>query len=321
MNILMCDTQYAFLQYFLLTPFEIFKDTFFVFDKCFSPSIVKNLEKAGMACHQKLYDGATLEERLAARQNNWEYLKKIIKGFCDYFDGDICIYGQDHIYIAQILWHEELRDIPFILLEDGTGNYCKKEQLERFPEYMERDEYCMGHNSRVQNIYLTGIWKIPNDIKRKVKIMDLRGLWEKKSVEEKQFFLNLYFMSQPTLDVISKKSICYLGGPFSNFGMMPLEEELQVYRNIISNFNPTDLYIKAHPTGFNVDYAKEFPGIPVLMNPIPFEVIYFLTSEHLKTVASIGSTASMIVDENVEQQFYDLAGNRIELRYPLDDLI
>lgn len=321
MNILMCDTQYVFLQYFLLTPFDIFKDTFFVFDNCFSPSIVENLKNAGMACHQQLYCDLSLEEHLVAKEHNLKYLEKIILGFHDYCHGDICIYGQDHIYISQILWHERLRDIPFVLLEDGIGNYCKKEKMGRFSEYMKCDESFMGHNSRVQSIYLTGIWKIPNDVKSKVKIMDLRGLWENKSIEEKQFFLDLYFITQPILNNLSKKTICYLGGSFSNFGMMPLEEELRAYRKIISNFNPTDLYIKAHPTGFNIDYENQFPGIAVLMNPIPFEVLYFLTSDHLKTIASIYSTASMIADENVEQQFYDREGNRIELMYPWEDLI
>lgn len=321
MNILMCDTQYVFLQYFLLMPFDVFKDTFFVFDSCFSPSIVENLEKAGMACHQKLYNDIPLEERQMARNKNREYLKEIIKGFYDYFNGDICVYGQDHLDIVQILWHSELRDIPFILLEDGTGNYCKKAKLSRFPEYMGPEEYFMGHNSRVQEIYLTGIWRIPNDLKSKVKIIDLRKLWENKSADEKQFFLSLYFLDNATLAELSQKTVCYLGGPFSNFGMMPLEKEIAAYRKIISNYDKPELYIKAHPTGFNIDYAKEFPGITVLMNPIPYEVIYFLTGKNLKAVASICSTAAMIVDEDVEQHYYDLEGNRMELRYPWKDLV
>lgn len=321
MNILMCDTQYVFLQYYLLTTFDVFKETFFVFDGCFSPSIVENLEKSGAACHQKIYQDIPLESRSAAKQDNKDYLETIIKGFYDYFDGDICIYGQDHIGISEILWRDSLKYIPFHLLEDGTGNYCKKTSCERVPNYMKPDEYFMGHNSRVQDVYLTGIWRIPNDIKSKVKIIDLRSLWEKKSPAEKQFFLDLYYIDQQTLEALSEKSVCYLGGPFSNFGMMPLEKEIATYRKIISNYNKSELYIKAHPTGFNVDYAREFPGIAVLMNPIPYEVIYFLTGNNLKTVASICSTAAMIVDDDVEQHYYDLDGNRIELRYPCDDLL
>ena len=201
------------------------------------------------------------------------------------------------------------------------GNYCKKEKLSSWPEYMKPSEYFMGHNSRVCDIYLTGIWRIPTDVKNKVKIIDLRSLWEKKSTAEKQFFLSLYYVDQRILDELSKKSICYLGQSFSNFGMMPLEKELSIYRKIIANYNPNELYIKAHPTGFNIDYEKEFPGITVLMNPIPYEVIYFLTGANLRIIASICSTAAMGVDERVEQQYFDLEGNRIELRYPWDDLI
>lgn len=321
MNILMCDTQYVFLQYFLLMPFETFKDTFFVFDSCFSPSIVENLEKAGMACHQKLYHDIPLDERPAARQRNRDYLESIIKGFYEYFNGEICFYGQDHLDIVQLLWHDELRNVPFILLEDGTGNYCKKTACGRFPDYMGPEEAFMGHNSRVQEIYLTGIWRIPNDIKNKVKIIDLRSLWDNKSSDEKNFFLELYYIDKHILDELSPKSVCYLGGPFSNFGMIPLEREIAAYRKILSNYNKSELYIKAHPTGFNIDYAGEFPGITVLMNPIPYEVIYFLTGKNLKTIASICSTAAMIADEDVEQHYYDLDGNRIELRLPYEQLI
>lgn len=321
MNILMCDTQYAFLQYFLLKNFDEFRDTFFVFDACFSPSIVENLEKAGMACHQQLYYDIPVVERPAAVYKNQDLLEKIIKGFYEYYHGDICIYGQDHIGVAQILWRDSLRDIPFILLEDGIGNYAKKTVLSRHSGYMEQDEYLMGHNSRVNGIILTGIWRIPNDIKNKVSIIDLKGLWNSKSDEEKQFFLNLYYIDSATMDILSRKKICYLGQSFSNFGMISLEKELSAYRKILSNYDAKDLYIKAHPTGFNINYKQEFPGFYVLMNPIPFEVVYFIAGFNLEIIASICSTAAMNVDENVEQHFYDLDGNRIKLVYPWKDLI
>ncbi len=322
MNILICDTQYAFLQYFLLMPFESFKDTFFIFDNCFCPSIVKDLERMGLACHQQLYNEIPLQERSSARLENKAYLGKIIKKLYDYYNGNLRFYGQDHVEVAEIIWNEELRNIPFILLEDGLGNYVKKsEQRGRRSKYMKPDEFLFGHNSRVQEIYLTGMWRIPNDIKRKVKILDLRYLWEEKSIDEKQFFLDLYCIDQSVMDEISEKTVCYLGGPFSNFGLLPLEKELASYRKIISRFDPSELYIKVHPTGFNIDYPKEFPGISILMNPVPFEVIYFLTEKKLKTIASICSTAAMIVDENVEQLFFDTDGNQLELRYPSQNLV
>jgi len=320
MNILMCDTQYTFYLYYLLTPFNKFRDTFFVFDACFSPSIVEALEGAGMACHQRSYYHLPLEQRPAAREENREYLVQLIKEFSDYFKGDICIYGQDHIDISQILWNDKIRDIPFILLEDGVGNYRKKTTLDS-PPFLQPGETTLGHNDRVLEIYLTGIWRIPNDLKRKVRIMDLRDLWGKKSHEEKQFFLGLYSLSQDVVDTISKKSVCFLGGAFSNFGLLSLEQELRAYQKILSQFDASDIYIKAHPTGGNIDYEKIFPKVPVIMNPVPFEALYFLTGRRLQVVASIASTASMIVDEEVDQQFYDYEGTRIHLKSPCEDLV
>lgn len=318
MNILMCDTQYAFLQYFLMMPFDTFRDTFFAFDCRFNPSVVHNLEKSGMACHQNTYEGIPTDQLIFAQQKNKDYLEKIIAGFCDYFNGDIQIYGQDHLNIAQILWRDSLKHIPFYLLEDGIGNYAKLQYVYRLPQFMYPDRHCMGHNSRVQKIYLTGLWHIPNDLRSKVQIIDLRSLWDSKSPAEKQFFLDLYNMDQQTLAEISKKTVCYLGQSFSSFGLMPLERELSAYRKVLSNYNRDEVYIKAHPSGDNIDYKREFPGIMVIMNNIPYEVLYFLTGANLKVVASIFSTAAMCVDEAVEQHYYDVNGDRINLVYPYE---
>ena len=322
MNILMCDTQYTFFLYYLLMPFHKFKDTFFIFDVCFNPYVVHALESAGMACHQKTFYDLPLEKRPMARTQNREYLASLIKEIADYCNGDVCIYGQDHIGVAQAAWDERIKHIPFILLEDGVGNYFKKEQyMKDRPDFLQSNETLMGHNSRIQDIYLTGIWRIPNDLKKKANIMDISSLWQEKSPEEKMLFLSFYHLERDILDVISEKTSCFLDCGLSVFGFIPIEQELRVCKKILSQFNISDVYIKTHPTGSAINFAQEFPGVTVFTTPLPFEVLYFLTGNHLKSVATICSTAAMVVDENVEQQFYDREGNRIEIRYPCNELI
>ena len=315
MNILMCDTQYTFFLYYLLMPYEKFKETFFIFDFCFSPHIVKNLADKGFACHQNNLYSIPLEKRAIERINNKEYLTQLIKEIYNHFNGNVCIYGQDHIDIATILWDERIKDIPFNLLEDGMGNYVTRNSLGK------DNHNCMGHNNRVNNIFLTGLWRIPNDLKRKVKIIDIRYLWENKSDIERKIFFDFYNIKQETLNELSQKTTCLLGSCFSNFGMMAKDKEIQVYKKIFSNFNKNTTYIKAHPTGGNIEYEREFPGVYVLRNPIPFEVLYLTIGSKLKTIASIASTAAMIADEDVDVQFYDYNGDRIILRYPCDDFI
>lgn len=322
MNILMCDTQYTFFLYYLLMPFHKFKDTFFIFDVCFNPSVVHALKSAGMACHQKTFYDLPLNKRPMARVQNREYLANLIKEIADYCNGDVCIYGQDHIGIAQTAWDDRIKHIPFILLEDGVGNYCKKERyMKDRPDFLQSNETLIGHNSRVQDIYLTGIWRIPNDLKKKVKIMDISSLWKEKSPEEKLLFLSFYHLERDILDVISKKTSCFLDSALSVFGFIPVEQEFRICKKVLSQFNVSDVYIKTHPTGSTINFQQEFPGITVFTNPLPFEVLYFLTGDRLKSVASICSTASMVVNEDVEQQFYDREGNRIEIRYPYDELV
>lgn len=281
------------------------------------------LENRGMACHQKTFFHLPLEKRPMARLENKKYLTKLLKEISDYFNGDVCIYGQDHIDIAEILWDEKIQNIPFILLEDGLGNYRTRKSLMKSGHgiFLRPSETFMGHNDRVQDIYLTGIWKIPNDLKKKVKILDIKDQWERKIDGEKQMFLDLYQLKHNILDILSQKTVCILSGAFSSFGIISAEEEICAYKKIISQFNPSDVYIKVHPTSYNIDFKKEFPEVLVFSSPAPFEVLYILIGNHMKTIVSIASTASMIVDEEVEQQFYDCEGNRIELKYPSNDLV
>ena len=103
MNILMCDTQYTFFLYYLLMPYDKFRETFFIFDYCFSPNIVKSLEDKGFACHQKDLYSIPIEMRYTERQKNKEYLVRILQELYIHCKGDICIYGQDHINIAKII--------------------------------------------------------------------------------------------------------------------------------------------------------------------------------------------------------------------------
>ena len=166
------------------------------------------------------------EKRLAAVAENRAYLVKLIGEIVDYFDGDVCIYGHDHIGIAEILWDEKIKNIPFILLEDGLGNYFTKKsrigEANFSPSYMHPGETSMGHNDRTQEIYLTGMWKIPNDLKGKVKILDIRTQWEKKTTEQKDMLLSLYQLDRNIFNEVSSKTICFLGGNFSRFGIVHL---------------------------------------------------------------------------------------------------
>lgn len=73
----------------------------------------------------------------------------------------------------------------FILLEDGTQNYEKstykrslKNRLFSIPVF--------GVYKNVEKIYLTGLAPIPEEIKDKVEIINLKELWNKKVRKKKK---------------------------------------------------------------------------------------------------------------------------------------
>ena len=43
-----------------------------------------------------------------------------------------------------------------------------------------------GYSKNIKKIYLTGIAPIPEDIKSKVEIINLKKLWDLKTLEEKE---------------------------------------------------------------------------------------------------------------------------------------
>lgn len=45
---------------------------------------------------------------------------------------------------------------------------------------------CCGYEENIKKIYLTGITFIPDKIKEKVEIINLKELWKKKKLEEKK---------------------------------------------------------------------------------------------------------------------------------------
>ena len=98
MNILLCCTHYVLLQYFLLMPFERFRETFFVFDDYFDTAVVQRLEQQSMVCHQLRFrrPPTSVEEIKKARWDNCCRLVELVHAFIQQFHGDVHFYGQDH---------------------------------------------------------------------------------------------------------------------------------------------------------------------------------------------------------------------------------
>lgn len=209
---------------------------------------------------------------------------------------NLTVYGCDHIIGAKFF----LKRHEFILLEDGTQNYDKntykrslKNRLFSVPVF--------GVYKNVNKIYLTGLAPIPSEIKDKVEIINLKELWNKKSDTEKEEILNIFGFNNEIINNLKGKNKILYTQPLSEDGVISEEEKIELYRQIIKNYDEKELIIKKHPRE-KTDYRVIFPKVEVLDQSFPAELFKLLDIK-LKKAITIFSTA-VLSDKEIEIDFY-----------------
>lgn len=218
------------------------------------------------------------------------------------------IYGES---LYSILFKTENSKI--YLLEDGAGNYALpkeigfnlKEKIYRMLAtiiFMKKLLKYGGRSKEVDKIYLTGLAPIPNDIKRKVELINLKELWNKKTLEEQNEILNIFSFDLDIKKKIKGKDIILFTQPLSEDKIITEKEKVEIYSKIIKKYPKDKLIIKKHPRE-KTDYKDLFKENLVLDNPFPFEILNLLEVKFRKTI-TIFSTAALGLGEEVEVDFY-----------------
>lgn len=209
---------------------------------------------------------------------------------------NLTIYGCDHIIGVKFF----LKRNKFILLEDGTQNYDKntykrslKNKLFSIPVF--------GIYKNVKKIYLTGLAPIPKEIKDKVEIINLKELWNKKSKVEKEEILKIFGFNNKIINNLKGKNKILYTQPLSEDGVISEEEKIELYRQIIKNYDKEELIIKKHPRE-KTDYKAIFAEIEVLDQSFPAELFDLLDIKFKKAI-TIFSTAALS-NKEIEVDFY-----------------
>ncbi|WP_165483440.1 glycosyltransferase family 52 [Vibrio mediterranei] len=198
---------------------------------------------------------------------------------------NIHFYGQDHAWFSFIG-----KNKPFTLLEDGLDNYVrapstgiKRKLLSYFgTPYLE-----MGRSDNVYQIQLTGIFPIPEDIKNKVNIVDIKSQWEGLGQEAKNFISHL-FMNKVQLSKIAnlqcKDSALIITQPLDQDGIISVEQKINYYLDAVSRVEGVkEVWFKRHPrddTNYDALGWKElgFTDCPIeLLSQLGLEFKYVIT--------------------------------------------
>lgn len=301
-------TTYALLLYLLIEPHKIEK-TFFIADDRIPQNIANYL-------HHYRYKNISSYNNsnifFSIIRDNYKYLlydyiwvKNGLKGKP--------IYAMDHIGSAGASMSRYLlhRRENFTLLEDGVGNYNMPQKQTIIPiekgiksklKGTLKQKYfpLWGTSDRISEIFLTGIDKIPDIIKNKVKLFDLQDLWNK--TRDKEQIKKIFNVDN--LKHINGNKTLLLTQPLYK----DIDKHIAFYKELVKDIPEKDLIIKPHPATANIDYKKYFPNA-FCLNEIaytPVELLFLIGLKIDKVISICCSASNFLNRYTIVETHYEL---------------
>lgn len=286
-NLAVLSTEYALLVYVFSN--TKWKDTHYVFCGRISKETIESMKKVGA---QNILSGEHWEElitelrkeRKSTLRYQWLRLEKELMRvvmqvkvvfFCFLHHKDICTFAQTDNPISRCC-HAYF----FNLVEDGILNYENHDFMK------------FASNKFVKHVYLTGRLPTPIEFKDKIIFVDMKKRWKEFSAQKKQEIVDLFHFDYDKLLhlVTNGRDKILLTQNFYRYGRCTVEEQVQIYREILSNYDMKEIIIKPHPED-EIDYKKYFPKCYLLKDKFPFELCFF-TNLPLKKLISVNSTST-----------------------------
>lgn len=247
----------------------------------------------------------------------YKFRKKYKKLLKEIEKEKVMMYGLDHGFLAVELFYRE----KLILLEDGVANYTffdlERKQLlknkikiffKKLILYFIKIVFGLnfrkgifGTDKSIKRIYLTGISTIPNEVKNKTQIINLKKLWELKTKEEKKIILKTFKVNIENFKNI-KEVIILITQPLSEDGIISEKEKVDIYSKILKKYPKEKILIKCHPRE-TTNYEVFFPEYKVLKDKYPVEILDLIGVD-IKKVVTLFSTAVFEFKREVKVDFY-----------------
>lgn len=226
------------------------------------------------------------------------------------------IYFFKKIKSGRVLINHYLFEINYIkhlninLIEDGLESYnINSSRLNKFQKlkYYLKGDFTAGYRytgveKKIEKIYLTGLAPIPKEINNKVETINLKKLWNERSLEEQNEILDLFSFDLNIKETIKGRDTILFTQPLSEDGVITEDEKIEIYSKIIKKYSQDRLIVKTHPRE-KTSYKEIFKDNLVLDNPFPFEILNLLDVKFNKAV-TLFSTAALGLGEDVKVDFY-----------------
>lgn len=334
-NICLVTTVYSFFLYVLIKGYN--EDDIYIFTAWFPKEVSKNIKHIQLP--PVLFKGKKFAE-LNSISGIWEniigfiryfygYLKLRILLFIKTYNCDVEVYGHVQTPFSYIFFENENSNI----IEDGLDNYtakiCEPHKINPIIDkilhicgiYFLRNCECYGTHKNIKNIYLTNKHDHPL-IKDKVKIIDIKKLWNNLTGNEQKELLKIFNVDIDEIN-FNEKTMLILTQPLCESSLINLsmEEEIKIYKDMINRFDEYNIIIKPHP-GDTKDFKKIFPNVTILNKSFPIELLDLINIKP----AVIGSVVSTALLNFEDSEIYVYSGEirdeyLVKLRTDLINLI
>ena len=295
MKIVLENSVYSFFLYLLID--NNWEQSIFILDEPLYDKIYKKMEKIKIYKYRDLSYKKHLILFYIEKFKLFFYLLKMrILGSSNY-----CLYGED---MMMPYFYKKRKTY---LIEDGTWSYKVREEEKTFLKRLKRVIRLenpfynfSGEDKGVEKIYLTGLGEIPASIKEKVEIIGLKKLWDEKTIEERNKILNFCDINLEKLKRIKTKKYLLLTQPLSEDGTLSEKEKIEIYSEILSNYDLKNVVIKVHPRE-KLNYRNIFPEVEILDEYFPVELFKIFNIEPEKVITIFSSAVFGIAKrENID---------------------
>lgn len=233
---------------------------------------------------------------------------------------DIEVYGQGHLNFSFPLYEYE----NSYIIEDGLNNYLNLKEsngktnkvLDFFGFYLNEYEEGFGTHCNINTIYLTKN-NIPEIIKNKTKVINIKTLWNNKSETEKNIILEIFNIKE-LISELDNNMTLLLTQCFSEDGLINLNEEIDIYKYLIKKQKTKNIVIKTHPRE-KKNYDLIFPELKVINQPFPME-IFKCIGLSINKVITVSSTVALNFFDESDIEIYDKKTSSSEINNHINSL-
>ena len=126
-------------------------------------------------------------------------------------------------------------------------------------------------------------------------------MWNELDYEEKNQILDIFNMNNINID-FKENTALILTQPLFQDGLMTLERELNIYKEIMEKLSDYKILIKPHPRD-KKDYKKIFPDAEIIDSSFPIELLNLIDIN--PSIVSSIYTAALLNFKNCKIYIYE----------------